>query len=167
MVILRDGRKLIGILRSFDQYANLVLQETTERIYVDQVYGDIPRGVFIVRGENVVLLGEMDQNRKSDLNLKKVSAIEAFNKQKIQNDQRRAREKAQCRALYKLGFRHLSFYFCLYGYKYYVVLTNKYNEDISIDGMDRFLFIYSTMFSNRKLDRLCIYESCSACYLRF
>lgn len=59
MVILRDGRKLIGILRSFDQYANLVLQETTERIYVDQVYGDIPRGVFIVRGENVVLLGEM------------------------------------------------------------------------------------------------------------
>ncbi|EMR08925.1 hypothetical protein PNEG_02706 [Pneumocystis murina B123] len=104
MVILRDGRKLIGILRSFDQYANLVLQETIERIYVDQVYGDIPRGVFIVRGENVVLVGEIDQNKKNDLNLKEVSAIEAFNKQKIQNDLRKAKEKVQCRALYQLGF---------------------------------------------------------------
>ncbi|KTW28489.1 hypothetical protein T552_01749 [Pneumocystis carinii B80] len=104
MVILRDGRKLIGILRSFDQYANLVLQETIERIYVDQVYGDIPRGVFIVRGENVVLVGEIDQNKKSDLNLKEVSAVEAFNRQKIQNELRKAKEKVQCKVLYQLGF---------------------------------------------------------------
>lgn len=89
MVILRDGRKLIGILRSFDQFgmskvhvctsgkeaskangymgmvweklslANLVLQDTIERIYVGNCYGDIPRGIFLIRGENVVLLGEI------------------------------------------------------------------------------------------------------------
>ncbi|RUS18577.1 hypothetical protein BC937DRAFT_88606 [Endogone sp. FLAS-F59071] len=59
LVVLRDGRKLIGILRSFDQFANLVLQDTIERIYVGDCYGDIPRGIFIIRGENVVLLGEI------------------------------------------------------------------------------------------------------------
>lgn len=59
MVLLRDGRTLIGYLRSVDQFANLVLHRTIERIYVGQEFGDIPRGVFIVRGENVVLLGEI------------------------------------------------------------------------------------------------------------
>jgi len=36
-----------------------VLKDTIERIHVGQEYGDIERGVFIVRGENVVLLGEV------------------------------------------------------------------------------------------------------------
>lgn len=59
MVLLRDGRTLIGYLRSVDQFANLVLHRTIERIHVGKEYGDIPRGVFIVRGENVALLGEI------------------------------------------------------------------------------------------------------------
>lgn len=59
MVLLRDGRTLIGYLRSVDQYANLLLQQTIERIHVGKKFGDIPRGVFLVRGENVVLLGEI------------------------------------------------------------------------------------------------------------
>jgi hypothetical protein len=39
--------------------ANLVLQNTIERIYTEKMYCDIPRGVYIVRGENVLLLGEI------------------------------------------------------------------------------------------------------------
>lgn len=39
--------------------ANLVLEDTVERIYRANNYGDIPRGVFLIRGENVVLLGEI------------------------------------------------------------------------------------------------------------
>ena len=54
MVLLRDGRTLIGYLRSVDQFANLVLHKTIERIHVGTEYGDIPRGIFVVRGENVV-----------------------------------------------------------------------------------------------------------------
>ena len=49
-----DWRTLIGYLRSVDQFANLVLHRTIERIHVGSEYGDIPRGIFIVRGENVV-----------------------------------------------------------------------------------------------------------------
>lgn len=39
--------------------ANLVLHQTVERIHVGKKFGDIPRGIFVVRGENVVLLGEV------------------------------------------------------------------------------------------------------------
>ncbi|KAL8283139.1 hypothetical protein RQP46_005917 [Phenoliferia psychrophenolica] len=62
LVHLRDGRKLIGILRSYDQYANLVLTLTIERLFhtPSKSYAQIERGVFLIRGENVVLLGEID-----------------------------------------------------------------------------------------------------------
>lgn len=43
--------------------ANLVLHQTVERIHVGKKYGDIPRGIFVVRGENVVLLGEIVSNK--------------------------------------------------------------------------------------------------------
>ena len=36
-----------------------MLQDTIEKIHVGQQYGDIPRGIFLIRGENVVLLGEI------------------------------------------------------------------------------------------------------------
>lgn len=43
----------------FPPSANLVLHQTVERIHVGKKFGDIPRGIFVVRGENVVLLGEV------------------------------------------------------------------------------------------------------------
>jgi small nuclear ribonucleoprotein (snRNP)-like protein len=80
MVVLRDGKKLIGILRSFDQFgswvavrreqkeqrsyflllmfiANLVLENTVERTIVGDAYCDIRRGIYLIRGENTVFLG--------------------------------------------------------------------------------------------------------------
>ncbi len=43
----------------FDHTANLVLQDTIERIFVRELYADVSRGIFLVRGENVLLLGEI------------------------------------------------------------------------------------------------------------
>ena len=59
LVVLRDGRKYVGILRSFDQFSNIVLSDTVERIIVDRQFGDIPLGLYIVRGENVVLMARL------------------------------------------------------------------------------------------------------------
>ena len=89
MVSLRDGRKLIGVLRSWDQFGtykaapllislaealhngclanpepncgagNLVLQDTIERLFAQSLYADINRGVYLVRGENIVIMGEI------------------------------------------------------------------------------------------------------------
>ena len=39
--------------------ANIVLENTTERLFVGNVYGDIPLGLFVVRGDNIVLIGDM------------------------------------------------------------------------------------------------------------
>ncbi|KAL2939804.1 Sm-like protein LSM1B [Bienertia sinuspersici] len=59
LVLLRDGRKLLGTLRSFDQFANVVLEGACDRVIVGDLYCDIPLGLYIIRGENVVLIGEL------------------------------------------------------------------------------------------------------------
>ncbi|XP_035233460.1 U6 snRNA-associated Sm-like protein LSm1 [Stegodyphus dumicola] len=66
LVWLRDGRMFLGYLRSVDQFANLVMHNATERIHVGADYGDIPQGVLMVRGENVVLLGEIGDSNSSE-----------------------------------------------------------------------------------------------------
>ncbi|KAI5961886.1 uncharacterized protein KGF55_003857 [Candida pseudojiufengensis] len=77
-VLLRDGRSLFGILRTFDQFANLVLQDTFERIYLNdqnnEKFGETYRGVFMVRGENVVMMGELDIDKEDD-HLEKIEQI--------------------------------------------------------------------------------------------
>ncbi|XWS18800.1 hypothetical protein CRYUN_Cryun32bG0075900 [Craigia yunnanensis] len=64
LVLLRDGRKLMGTLRSFDQFANAVLEGACERAIVGDLYCDIPLGLYVIRGENVVLIGELDLERE-------------------------------------------------------------------------------------------------------
>ncbi|KAI8896459.1 U6 snRNA-associated Sm-like protein LSm1 [Globomyces pollinis-pini] len=97
IISLRDGRHLYGWLRSYDQFANLVIQDTVERIFLDDTYSDIYRGVFIVRGENVVLVGELDLEKEQEYieNLKEIPNKEAVAKNqeiiqsnKIQLDQK-------------------------------------------------------------------------------
>jgi hypothetical protein len=39
--------------------ANVVLEAAIERIIVGEVYCDIPLGLYVIRGENVVLIGEI------------------------------------------------------------------------------------------------------------
>jgi U6 snRNA-associated Sm-like protein LSm1 len=84
MVVLRDGKTLIGYLRSIDQYANLLLSRTIERIHVGNKYGDIPRGIYIVRGENVVLIGEVNFNIKPKVEMIKVEVNEILELQRIE-----------------------------------------------------------------------------------
>ncbi|KAL0441337.1 UNVERIFIED_CONTAM: Sm-like protein LSM1B [Sesamum radiatum] len=64
LVLLRDGRKLLGTLRSFDQFANAVLEGACERVIVGELYCDIPLGLYVIRGENVVLIGELDSDKE-------------------------------------------------------------------------------------------------------
>nr|KJB54499.1 hypothetical protein B456_009G036400 [Gossypium raimondii] len=59
VVLLGDGRHRLGLLRSFDQFASIVLEGACERVIVGDLYCDIPLGLNIIRGENVVLIGEM------------------------------------------------------------------------------------------------------------
>ncbi|CAI4221416.1 unnamed protein product [Auanema sp. JU1783] len=62
VVVLRDGRKLIGYLRSIDQFANLILEDVVERTFVGKHFCDIDQGFLLIRGENVELAGELDES---------------------------------------------------------------------------------------------------------
>ncbi|EFC43738.1 predicted protein [Naegleria gruberi] len=91
MVILRDGKKLIGILRCYDQFVNMTLEKTVERIVVEDKYGDLDVGLYIVRGENVVLMGEVDESR--DLSLKQVPVDEILMLSKLEQEKEEERSK--------------------------------------------------------------------------
>ncbi|GFG32635.1 hypothetical protein Cfor_08578 [Coptotermes formosanus] len=107
MVLLRDGRTLIGYLRSVDQFANLVLHRTIERIHVGKEYGDIPRGVFIVRGENVVLLGEIDKDKEGDLPLQQVSVDDILDAQRREQEAKQDQERLLAKALKERGLHYI------------------------------------------------------------
>ncbi|KAL5003465.1 hypothetical protein BDV10DRAFT_155086 [Aspergillus recurvatus] len=106
VLVLRDGRKLIGVLRTWDQFANLVLQDTIERMYAGNLYTDIPRGVFLVRGENVLLLGEIDLDKEDDIppNLIKAPFKEVFELKKKEDSERKSHDKKRNNKLQGLGF---------------------------------------------------------------
>lgn len=99
----------MGILRSFDQYSNFVLQEACERRILvvskktdegnDEVIDentnvggvqppsppkitcyqtDIELGLFVVRGDNVVLLGEVDDDEEQNDDQMQFVTLEEF-----------------------------------------------------------------------------------------
>lgn len=123
MVLLRDGRTLIGYLRCVDQFANLVLHKTIERIHVGTEYGDIPRGIFIIRGENVVLLGEIvskcvplfsvlkikknlfvqDREKEKSLPLKEICVDDILDSQRRTQEQRQEKHRLIAKALKERG----------------------------------------------------------------
>ncbi|CAI7582822.1 hypothetical protein PCG10_000939 [Penicillium crustosum] len=106
VLILRDGRKLIGVLRSWDQFANLVFQDTVERVYAGQLFADVSRGIFIVRGENVLLLGEVDLDREDDIppTLTRAPFEEVFELKKKEEAKRKTGDKKRYDELQALGF---------------------------------------------------------------
>lgn len=89
LVQLRDGRKILGYLRSFDQFANLVLDGAIERIIVGDSYCDCPLGLQLVRGENVVLMGEVDPEKELPLGLTAVSEAEIHRAVKAEKEMNR------------------------------------------------------------------------------
>jgi len=97
LVVLRDGRKLQGVLRSYDQFANLVLEDTVERIFFQDVFAETWRGLFLIRGENVVLLGEVDLDQEDEVPLRQVAwnELEPYHKKEIASKKRREEVKAQ------------------------------------------------------------------------
>ncbi|KAK2353316.1 Sm-like protein lsm1b [Trifolium repens] len=87
LILLRDGRKLMGTLRSFDQFANAVLEGACERVIVGDLYCDIPLGLYVIRGENVVLIGEMDLEREElPPHMTRVPTEEIRKAQKVERD---------------------------------------------------------------------------------
>jgi len=92
LVVLRDGRKLIGTMRSFDQFANVVLENTIERIFVGNKYCERSLGSFVIRGENVVLLGEIDTEHEHQIATERLERVQTSDLMKVYEVEKRKNE---------------------------------------------------------------------------
>ncbi|KAJ5247473.1 Ribonucleoprotein LSM domain eukaryotic/archaea-type [Penicillium chermesinum] len=76
LVLTVDGRTLVGTLLSTDQLTNLVLSGTVERIIRspddDEPSTEVEHGLYLIRGDNVVLCGEVDEAMDADIDWTKV-----------------------------------------------------------------------------------------------
>lgn len=76
LVITVDGRTLLGTLLSTDQLTNLVLSQTVERIIRTpddpEPSSEIEHGLYLIRGDNVVICGEVDEAIDGDIDWGKV-----------------------------------------------------------------------------------------------
>ncbi|KAI9093774.1 hypothetical protein DFS34DRAFT_630290 [Phlyctochytrium arcticum] len=106
LVILRDGRNLVGWLRSYDQFANLVLQDTVERTHVGDTYAEVYRGIFLIRGENVVLLGEINKEKEAAVmsSLRQGPAEDVKEMHKKEIEKRKRKNRVRAKVLHDRGF---------------------------------------------------------------
>lgn len=73
-------------------------------MFVNDTYGDIPRGIYLIRGENVVLLGEIDLEKEDDIPLRKVPIQELLIAHQQETEQRQRRDKMRNKVLHSRGF---------------------------------------------------------------
>ncbi|EER39511.1 small nuclear ribonucleoprotein [Histoplasma capsulatum H143] len=85
---------------------NLVLQGTVERLYAGNLFADIQRGIYLVRGENVLLLGEVDLDKEDDIptGYRQAPFEEVFALKKQEDNERKKRNKRSSAKLQTLGF---------------------------------------------------------------
>ncbi|KAH6650033.1 hypothetical protein F5144DRAFT_31411 [Chaetomium tenue] len=71
-IITTDGRNLVGTLAAHDYTTNLVLKDTVERVIRAPDDGEpsaeVELGLYIVRGENVCLVGLVDEALDKSIN---------------------------------------------------------------------------------------------------
>lgn len=89
LISLRDNSLFVGDLRSFDQYGNLVLENSVKRMVVGIQFCDVPRGLQIIRGENIVLFGEVDPYCSIPPELVRVSETEIREAMEAEKEQER------------------------------------------------------------------------------
>ena len=74
-VITCDGRNIVGTLRGYDQVTNVILEECHERVYrLDAGVEQVVLGLYIIRGDNIAIIGEIDPERDAKPDLSKVRA---------------------------------------------------------------------------------------------
>ena len=59
LLILRDGKLLLGSLASYDQFGSILLENTRERVCAGGLFADVDVGMLLIRGDNIALIGEV------------------------------------------------------------------------------------------------------------
>lgn len=74
-VVTNDGRNIVGLLRGYDQNTNLILDDSHERVYSSKAgVEQLSLGLYMIRGDNIAVLGELDEELDSQIDFDKVRA---------------------------------------------------------------------------------------------
>ncbi|ESO01569.1 hypothetical protein HELRODRAFT_100431 [Helobdella robusta] len=74
-IITSDGRVIVGMLKGYDQLINLILDDSYERVYSStQGVEQVLLGLYIVRGDNVAVIGEVDEDVEKNLDFPSIRA---------------------------------------------------------------------------------------------
>mmetsp|Transcript_12453 Transcript_12453/g.20846 ORF Transcript_12453/g.20846 Transcript_12453/m.20846 type:complete len:96 (-) Transcript_12453:793-1080(-) len=74
-IITSDGRNVIGHLKGFDQTMNVILEQSHERVFSeDKGVVQNPLGLYIIRGDNIVVVAELDEDLDSQIDLDTLKA---------------------------------------------------------------------------------------------
>lgn len=74
-LVLQDGRAIVGILAGFDQKSNIVLSDCKERVFsMDDGVEEIPLGLYLVKGDMIILIGELDEAIDNSTDLPSIRA---------------------------------------------------------------------------------------------
>lgn len=67
LIQLRDGSSYIGVLLSFDKFSNIVMSNAVQRkiLFAQKLYHDSPIGLFVVKGDFIVIMGTYDARRNA------------------------------------------------------------------------------------------------------
>ncbi|KAH9039203.1 Sm-like ribonucleoprotein [Lactarius hengduanensis] len=75
LLVLQDGRSIVGVLSGYDQKSNVVLSDSKERVYsIDEGVEEIPLGLYLVKGDMIILIGEIDEERDNSIDLTTIRA---------------------------------------------------------------------------------------------
>lgn len=112
--ILLDGRVIIGVLRTFDQFGNLVIHDGVERIYLTEKkqYAESQiQQIYVVRGENVLMMGDLDIDTEDNavIGWERIDYIEAYlqHKKTIKANKLKGNEMSKLvtkKGIYGVGF---------------------------------------------------------------
>eukprot|EP01017_Pseudomicrothorax_dubius_P021880 TRINITY_DN2353_c0_g1_i1.p1 TRINITY_DN2353_c0_g1~~TRINITY_DN2353_c0_g1_i1.p1 ORF type:complete len:106 (-),score=22.20 TRINITY_DN2353_c0_g1_i1:115-432(-) len=74
-VTTTDGRVFIGVLRGLDQALNALLSDCIERVYSKEAGVETAKlGLYLIRGENIAILGEIDEDTEANLDFPEIKA---------------------------------------------------------------------------------------------
>jgi U6 snRNA-associated Sm-like protein LSm8 len=74
-VVTNEGRVFTGILKSFDQSINMIIKDCFEKVYSkDEAVKFASMGLYMIRGDNVMIVSEVDENLEKNIDYKEVKA---------------------------------------------------------------------------------------------
>jgi U6 snRNA-associated Sm-like protein LSm8 len=73
-VVTNDGRNVVGHFYGVDQMTNVILLDCHERVYDRSGTQKVPLGLYVIRGDNIAVLGLIDEEVDAEIDFQRICA---------------------------------------------------------------------------------------------